>query len=191
MKNSTKRAQSIAGTNKGANGGVMRPDMDFYPTPRRGTEALLSNVSFDGSIWEPACGDGRMSVVLGEKYSVISTDIFPRAFGTQLDFLSSNELLAPNIVTNPPFILAQQFAQHSLDLGCDKLALLCKLAFLEGIERSEWLETTPLQSVMVFKRRLKFTRDGQEDKIKGGGMIAFAWFVWQRGYLGLPTISWV
>ena len=37
---------------------------DFYPTPPEGTEALLSAVSFNGPIWEPACGDGAISRAL-------------------------------------------------------------------------------------------------------------------------------
>lgn len=190
MSNSAQKAQSIVGTNKGQNNGVERPELDFYPTPRRGTLALLEVEQFTGDIWECACGNGMMSKVLEEKYKVISTDIEPRAYGEQKDFLLSSDLLAPNIVTNPPFILAQEFAEHALGLGCEKLALLCKLAFLEGIERSTWLETTPLKNVYVFKKRLKFTRNGDE-RIKGGGMIAFAWFVWESGYSGKPMVGWL
>ena len=186
----TKRAQSIAGTNKGMNSGVERPELDFYPTPRRGTVSLLNVESFAGDVWECACGDGMMSRVIEEKHNVISTDIEPRGYGGQLDFLKSADLLAPNIITNPPFILAQEFAEHALELGCIKLALLCKLAFLEGVSRSAWLEKTPLKAVHVFKRRLKFTRNGDEN-IKGGGMLAFAWFVWERGYSGRPMIGWI
>lgn len=187
---SVKRAQSIAGTNKGTNSGIERPELDFYPTPRRGTESLLGVECFSGSLWECACGDGMMSRVLEEKYDVISSDIEPRGYGFQMDFLSSDKLLAPNIVTNPPFVMAQEFAQHALSLQCEKLALLCKLAFLEGVSRSTWLESTPLKVVHVFKRRLKFTRNGDEN-IKGGGMIAFARFVWEKNYTGRPEINWI
>lgn len=185
-----KKAQSIVGTNKGLNNGIERPGLDFYPTPRRGTTALLELETFVGDVWECACGDGRMSEVLEERYRVISTDIEPRGYGSKLDFLNSIDLLAPNIITNPPFVVAQEFAEHALKLGCDKLALICKLAFLEGVSRSTWLETTPLRKVYVFKRRLKFNRNGDEN-IKGGGMIAFAWFVWEKGYQGSPIIKWI
>ncbi len=190
MNNSAQKAQSIVGTNKGMNSGVERPELDFYPTPRRGTTALLEVESFVGDVWECACGDGMMSKVLEEKYKVISTDIEPRGYGEQKDFLLSSDLLAPNIITNPPFVIAQEFAEHALGLGCKKLALLCKLAFLEGVSRSAWLETTPLKAVYVFKRRLKFTRNGDEN-IKGGGMIAFAWYVWEREYSQEPVIRWL
>jgi hypothetical protein len=181
-----KRAQSIVGTNN--DGG--RPENDFYPTPPEGTIALLKVEKFYSDIWEPACGDGAMSkVLIDNNYNVVSTDIEPHGYGSSLDFLASKILLAENVVTNPPFRIAQEFAEHALDLGCDKLALLCKLCFLEGKSRATWLEKSPLKSVYVFKSRLTLYRDGV--KMENGGMIAFAWFVWKRDYVGLPTIGWI
>lgn len=41
-----------------------RAAYEFYPTPPEATRALLSVESFDGAIWEPACGDGAISEVL-------------------------------------------------------------------------------------------------------------------------------
>lgn len=34
-----------------------RAPFEFYPTPPEATRALLSVETFDGTIWEPACGD--------------------------------------------------------------------------------------------------------------------------------------
>ena len=186
MLNSVKKAQSIVGSNN--DGG--RPENDFYPTPPAGTLGLLKFESFAGDIWEPACGDGSMSKVLeSEGYKVVSTDLQPRGYGEQGDFFFYGSLLAPNIVTNPPFRLAQEFADRALALGCNKLALLCKLAFLEGQERGNWFPRTPLKNVYVFSERLTMTRNGEPQT--GGGMIAFAWFVWESGYSGKPMIGWV
>jgi hypothetical protein len=186
MINSIQRAQSIVGTNN--DGG--RPENDFYPTPPEGTAPLLFLETFEGDIWEPACGDGSMSKVIESRgYNVISTDVQPRNYGSQLDFFFAPALLAPNIVTNPPFRLAQEFAERGLILGASKLALLCKLAFLEGQERGNWFPQTPLKNVYVFSKRITFSREGTD---KGGnGMIAFAWFVWERGYVGRPQIGWI
>lgn len=179
-------AQSIVGRNH--DGG--RPINDFYPTPPAGTLGLLKFESFVGDIWEPACGDGSMSKVLESAgYNVISTDLEPRGYGTQGDFFFYGSLLAPNIVTNPPFRLAQEFADRSLALGCEKLALLCKLIFLEGKVRGKWFPSTPLKKVYVFSERLSMSRDGQD--LENGGMIAFAWYVWERGYSGAPAVGWI
>lgn len=181
-----KRAQSIVGTNN--DGG--RPENDFYPTPPEATQKLLDVEVFGGGIWEPACGDGSITRVLRRNgYYVFESDIEPRNDGLELDFMLSDQLRARSIVTNPPFKIAQQFAQHALDLGCDKLALLCKLSFLEGGTRGQWFPQTPLKNVYVFSKRLTMTRNGEPSR--NGGMIAFAWYVWERGYNGRPMIGWL
>lgn len=178
-----------------------RPADDFYPTPRETSKALLSCESFaDGvwsstcpHVWEPACGDGAISAVMEHAYGyrVVSTDLYDHGYGqTGIDFLQTTRLLAPNIVTNPPFKLATEFVRHAvIDLQCHKLALLVKLAFLEGVERSQLLEETHLTRVYVFRRRQSISR---VDYTRGNrGMLAFAWLVWQRGYFGKPTIEWI
>ena len=76
---------------------------DFYETPPEATRALLSVESFEGAIWEPACGRGAISKVLeGAGHEVISTDLMDRGYGeNRVDFLMEWRPLAPNIVTNP------------------------------------------------------------------------------------------
>ena len=185
MKEATRRAQSIVGTSPG------RPEGDWYPTPPEATLALLSRESFTGSIWEPACGDGAISRVLEDAgHTVISTDLIHRGYGTAPhDFLTSS-LTADNIITNPPFTLAQEFVERSLERTTGKVAMLCKLAFLEGQKRKAFFETTPLARVHVFSKRINFYREGQRGKL-GTSMIAFAWFVWEHGHEGPPSLDWL
>jgi hypothetical protein len=183
---STKRAQSIIGYRPEG-----RPENDFYPTPPVGTIGLMEREILSKRVWEPACGDGAMARII-ESYGhdVSASDIEPRNYGCKLDFLVADNLYAPSIVTNPPFKLAREFAQHALDLGALKVCLLCKLAFLETQERGDWLEKSPLKRVWVFKKRLTLYRDGI--KMKNGGMIAFAWFVWERDWHDkYPVIGWI
>lgn len=184
------RAQSIVGTSPG------RPEADFYPTPPYATKALLEKEQFSEYVWEPACGDGAISKVLTDfGYRVYSDDLYDYDYGTSgHDFLTVSEpqgWKSPySIVTNPPFKLAIEFMERALSWkNCEKLALLCKLAFLEGQERSVKLEQSPLHYVWVFRKRLQLTRNG--DAYKNGGMIAFAWFVWEQGYTGSPKIGWI
>lgn len=149
---------------------------DFYPTPPLGTELLLTKERFAGSIWEPACGRGDMSRVLeAAGYEVISTDLVDRGYGEgRQDFLLHwGASLAPNIVTNPPFKLGEEFARHALDLGCDKVALLLRIHFLEGQRRLDLLRR--LARVWVFSKR----------------MIGYAWYVWDRAHVGPPILGWV
>jgi hypothetical protein len=61
----------------------IRAPYEFYPTPPEATRALLSVETFDGTIWEPACGRGAISTVLETAgYQVVSTDLVQRDYGT-------------------------------------------------------------------------------------------------------------
>jgi hypothetical protein len=166
---------------------------DFYPTPPEGTRALLSVEKFGLRIWEPACGNGAISRVLeAEGHSVISTDLIDRGYGEpNRDFLLDYETRCPNIITNPPFKLAEEFAWHALSRTTDKVALLCRLAWLEGIGRRKLFTTTPLARVWVFSKRLPIQRGRLAAKEDASGMIAFSWFVWEHGHRGPPQLGWI
>ncbi len=87
---------------------------DFYPTPEIATVKLLEVLKFEGEIWEPACGDGAISLVL-ERYGYLvkSSDLIDRGFGeVGIDFLRSN-YKTDNIMTNPPFRHASKFIYHA------------------------------------------------------------------------------
>ena len=45
---------------------MARQKDDFYPTPPEATQLLLDNESFDGLVWECACGNGAMAKTLEE-----------------------------------------------------------------------------------------------------------------------------
>lgn len=187
MNQPVKLAQSIVGTNNDGS----RPKDDFYPTPPGATLALLQAESFDREVWEPACGDGAISkTLISQGYTVHSTDLFNHGYGQPgLNFFSFQEPIADTIITNPPFTLAEEWIRHAQGLGITKMALLLKLAFLEGQKRSRLLKRSPLAKVLVFSNRLIMTRNGEEPR--GGGMIAFAWFIWDSSHSGPPVIDWI
>lgn len=173
---------------------VNREKDDFYPTPPAATRALLGVERFEGAIWECACGDGAMAREFWAAgyVDVISTDLVDRGYGISgVDFLKALRPRAPNIVTNPPFKHAEAFARKALDLTSGKVALLCRLAWLEGAARRKMFETTPLARVWVFSKRVHMFRGGAAGPRGAGGMIAFAWFVWEHGYVGRPTLGWI
>lgn len=103
----TTKALAIVGSSR-ANG--KREKDDFYPTPSWTVEELLKRETFEGNIWECACGDGAMSKVFAEKgYETISTDLIDRGYGQAgVDFLVS-DFEADNIITNPPYKHALEF----------------------------------------------------------------------------------
>jgi hypothetical protein len=111
-----------------------------------------------------------------------------------MDFLKTTKV--PDgvgcIVTNPPYMLANEFTAHALKL-CPNVVMLLRLAFLESERRSPILDGAGLRRVFVFRKRLPMMhREGWEGRKANSGM-AFAWFVWERGYRGhpiMPRISW-
>lgn len=173
-----------------------RPEGDFYTTPPRCTEALLrADPPPDGSVWEPACGDGAISRVLeAAGYPVTSTDLHERGHGTAgVDFLKRSYCPLRSIVTNPPFNLGDEFALHALSLGCAYVAIFQRLAWLEGAKRHHRLWSKhPPSRVWVFSSRQTLWRGDDPDPKTSGGTIAFAWFVWDRRAASGPThLGWL
>jgi hypothetical protein len=167
-----------------------RDPKDFYPTQRVGTLGLLAMEKFKGLIWEPAAGDGAISEVLIERgHTVISTDLYDHGYTKEpVDFLAQTKRVA-NIITNPPFKLAEEFVIHALGLARRKVAMLFRLAYLEGQGRYASIYTrTPPARVLVFSRRLGFARSGVGDP---GGMMPFAWLVWDKDHIGETILRWI
>jgi len=164
---------------------------DFFPTPEWAVIALLENETFEGNIWEPACGDGTMARVLERKGNrVIASDLYDRGYGeTGHDFLRTNRS-ADNIVTNPPYNAAEGFLKVGLDRAKHKCALLLRLAFLEGGNRYRTVfSATPPARVWVFSERITFyPKDAVQ---KGTGTTAYAWFVWDKNApIGTTELKW-
>jgi len=159
---------------------VDKEGADFYPTPPWGTKALLKYVSFDGPIWEPCCGDGSMSEVLkttGNK--VISTDLYDRGYGKGgIDFLVQENTIS-NIVTNPPFNIAEDVLEKALTLADKKVCLLLRTAFLESVSRYKKFYSVygkrPTM-ILTFSQRLSMYPAGST--VKGGGTTSYSWFIW-------------
>jgi hypothetical protein len=172
-----------------------RVENDFYATPEIATEALMKVEKFNGNIWEPACGDGKMSKVLKKYNKTISSDLYDRGYGaTGVDFLIAPNVIYDNLVTNPPFEFFQNFAEKAIREAKYKVALFGKLQALEGQKRATFLENSPLKVVYVFKKRINPLRNGSatdENGKKWASTMAFAWYVWERGYTGSPIIKWI
>lgn len=176
----------------------LRAAHDFYVEPRWAVEALLEVERFPGQSWDPACGGGTIVQAMRARgYACGGTDIEPRG-GTTVtaDFLVPHPAegvpfsFVHNIVTNPPFALAEAFIARALSLATAKVAMLLRLSFLEGQARRTLFETTPLARVWVFSRRVSMPPGGSCSPAKGGA-VAFAWYVWQHGHRGPPQLGWL
>ena len=97
---------------------------------------------------------------------------------------------APNIITNPPFKLSIEFVRKALDLTTGKAAPWRVWVLRAGAERRALYDSSPMARVWVFSKRIQMLRSGIATS-ENGGMVAFAWFVWEHGYRGQPTIGWL
>ena len=170
---------------------------DYYATEPKAVELLLEQEKFSPWVWECACGEGHISEVLkANGYNVFSSDLIDRGYeGTEvIDFLTAtkNEL---DIITNPPYKYAKEFVEHALNISPDgtKVAMFLKVQFLEGKERRKLFEKYPPKVIYVASGRLLCAKNGEFQRMKegGGSAVAYAWFVWKKGFSGAPIIKWI
>lgn len=166
---------------------------DYYATEPKATELLCELETFYPTIWECACGEGHISEVLKSKgYKVISTDLIDRGYGKgSVDFLKNNTKIICDIITNPPYKYAKQFVEHALevvDVG-HKVAMFLKVQFLEGKARKELFEKYPPKTIYVSSSRLVCAPNGDFENAPSSA-VAYAWFVWEKGYTGDTVVRW-
>lgn len=170
---------------------------DYYATEPKAVELLLEQEKFSQWVWECACGEGHISEVLkANGYYVFSSDLIDRGYeGTEvIDFLTAtkNEL---DIITNPPYKFAKDFVEHALNISPEgtKIAMFLKVQFLEGKERRKLFEKYPPKVIYVASGRLLCAKNGEFEKMRqgGGSAVAYAWFVWEKGFNGAPKIKWI
>jgi len=177
-----------------------REENDYYATEPRAMDDLVAVLGSDlsSSVWEVACGEGHLSKrlqLLLPHLSIKNSDIIDRNFGCEIiDFLKYDK---PNsfdgeIITNPPYKYAQEFVVKGIET-ITKGHLVCmflKLTFLEGQKRRKMFEKYPPKTVHVFSQRRKCAINGDFENT-GSSAAAYAWFVWEKGYVGKPVIEWI
>lgn len=165
---------------------------DYYATDPIAAEWLIKIEELAPYIWECACGEGHLARVFEDHgYNVHATDLIDRGYGIGgIDFLNEQNLFIGDIVTNPPYKYAQKFVEHALELVQDghKVCMFLRLSFLEGARRKKLFEKAPPARVWVSSARIHCGKNGEFKNTIG--MVAFAWFVWEKGYTGEPVIKW-
>ncbi len=173
-----------------------RQSDDYYATEPKAAELLLEQEDFHHTIWECACGEGHLAKVFeAHGHDVIATDLIYRGYGDPepLDFLKDTlDDFEGDIITNPPYKYALEFVQKALESVKDgrKVAMFLKLQFLEGKARKELFQKTPPRIVYVSSSRLLCAMNGEFDKITSSA-VAYAWFVWVKGFTGETTVRWI
>ena len=163
----------------GGNPADERQERDFYPTPGEVTRALIAAEKLEGPIFEPACGDGAMAKEFkAAGYKVVASDIHPLGYGVKRDFFTVKQKLpTANIVTNPPFNLAERFIEHALSLEPKTLCLVLKSTYWHAKSRADLFERTRPAAVYPLLWRPDFLD-------KGRPTMEVCWTVWRRGHTG-------
>lgn len=140
---------------------------DFYPTPPWCYENLEIDWSIFTSAHEPCRGDGRIQLFLEEQgltttYSEIleGKDFFD--WSEQVDL----------ILTNPPFNILQEFANHAFNHG-QTVIFLSRLNYLGSIGRHKWWKENTPTALHVLSKRPSFTGTGTD-------ATDYCWIVWDK-----------
>lgn len=126
-------------------------------------------------------------------YNVRSSDIIDRCDNEVYDFLSDdNTIWDGDIITNPPYKYATEFVYKALDIipEGNRCAMLLRLQFLEGKERKKLFQQHPPKIVYAFSGRVSCAKNGDFKSMKNGA-VAYAWFVWEKGYKGDTILKWL
>lgn len=117
-----------------------------------------------------------------------------RGYGKQRDFLTIDSWDG-DIVTNPPYKIAKEFIEHALKIvnTGSKVCMFLKIQFLEGKARKELFKRYPPKTIYVSSSRILCAKNADFDGMKAGGgsAVAYAWYVWEKGYYGETILKWI
>ncbi len=159
-----------------------RNDNDYYVEPRWCIEALINSVPFARTIHDPACGSGKIPKTFAEHgFVVTGSDLCDRGYGKPNVNFFQDQILRDNIVTNPPYNLSERFILHALNFTAYRVAILARVAFLNGQARYKTLYTRHVPEKVVILSRRPSMPPGGQDIIPVGGKTDFCWIVWNNG----------
>jgi SAM-dependent methyltransferase len=168
---------------------------DYYIEPDWLDDAIFAAENFEGPIYDPACGSGRIVRAAARAgYYALGSDIVNRCAECAFtkSFLDCDQFVQ-NIVSNPPFGIADAFIQHALCHATRKVVMILPAKFTSSDRRSRWLETTPLRrNLDIVPRPSMPPGPVIEAGFKpGGGKENFKVLVWEAGYVGVPESGWL
>jgi hypothetical protein len=167
-----------------------RSDNDWYVEPRWCIERLIENVKFEGVIHDPACGAGKIPKTFNEHgYATTGSDIKDRGYGEIQDFFRDIRI-RDNIVTNPPYNLSERFIDCALHITIGRVAILARIAFLNGQKRYRTLYSVHLPEKVIILSQRPSMPPGGRNIIPEGGKTDFCWIVWNKTHNGPCELVW-
>ena len=174
-----------------------RAKYDFYATNPIAIDKLLKKETINHKVWECACGKLHLANRLKEVgYKVRCSDIVNRLSDKNIeiiDFLKYEGRWGGDIITNPPYSLAKEFVLKAIDVvECGyKVYMFLKLLFLESQNRyKDLFSKYPPKNIYVFSKRINCAING-DFKQDSESAQCYAWYVWEKGYKGLPKVDWL
>ncbi|MFT3987206.1 hypothetical protein [Aestuariivirga sp.] len=178
---------------------------DWYVEPSWCSERLFDIERFEGNICDPAMGQGHITLAAFNRgHETHGLDVVARNPHWPplhvMDWLAYDGQPFDNIVSNPPFKLCDDrkagrypFVEQCLKYSRRKVALLMPANWVQGDDRSRWLETTPLRKVLFITPRPSMPPgDALAAGMKpGNGTTDYAWFIWLHGFDGRAEIGWL
>lgn len=171
-----------------------RQSEDFYASDPIAAEWLLRLEEIKGPIWEPCAGQGHLSKVFIEHgYEVKSTDLVDRGYCEGGVYFLDPRITEWNgcVITNPPFILAQEIIEKALEIVPvgQKVCMFLRVLFLEGQRRRALFDKYPPKKVWITSRRIVCAKNG-DFKSNNGGAQAYMWACWTKGFIGETKLGW-
>ncbi len=176
--------------------------LEAFETPRWAAIAGLKAVPLQKRILDPCVGRGMLAGrAIEAGHEVRTADIYPWEYEGDrqiVDFLSPDadklvegwEEGSFDVFVNPPFSMACDFIDRSLELGARKSMCFQRFAWLEAGTRRKWWDKSCCKTVYVCARRATcwgFHID-PEDRVSSTP-TAHAWFEFDRDWSGPPTLK--
>jgi hypothetical protein len=179
----------------GVNNNSQREENDFYATNPKALKLFLTKYKeLNKNVWECACGERHLSKeLINQGHNVYSSDLIDRGFGDVKDFLGCTQKFNGDILTNPPFKLAEEFVEKGHQLissNKGKLILFLKIQFLEGQRRKKLFKRFPPKYVYVHSSRQQCSKNADFETLKATTQF-YAWYVWEKGFFGETIIRWL
>lgn len=167
--------------------GYDRKENDLYETPAWVTNALLPHLPrWPRGIFEPASGGGKIVEALRVHFDkVIGVD---KSNGHDFLMLTNVDASTDTIITNPPFNLATEFIQHSLELMKPRrgvVAMLLRTDFDHAATRANLFQhSDAFCKKVVLTKRIRWF-----ENTTGSPSMNHAWFIWDWRHEGAPTLA--
>lgn len=168
-----------------------RNDGDYYVESESCVHSLLDMVTFNGEIHDGCCGSGIIpKVAIARGYQATGADLYNRGYGFgTCDFLL-DDTQRDNIVTNPPYNLAEKMFAHACLHARHKVAFLLRISFLAGPRRRDKLFSIHRPSEVVVLSKQPSMSPGGTDVPAKNGTADYIWLIHSKSYFGPTILTW-